>query len=182
MATSIDITFTHYNRPPTEHLHFRVLTRVFQVHLLWRTKECADITIFSSQLLPARISIFDQNQEAEIFKSRWRRQSEFKNQLNLTSKILARMLHIADILFFFTNFASEFKTAEPLLRGQRAGGGVESAIKNIACHSLSPSFFCNENTQVGTIAMSFAKKVKVAQMTLIPSWAAEGRQDTPGTP
>ena len=140
MATSIDITFTHYNRPPTEHLHFRVLTRVFQVHLLWRTKECADITIFSSQLLPARISIFDQNQEAEIFKFRWRRQSEFKNQLNLTSKILARMLHIADILFFFTNFASEFKTAEPLLRGQRAGGGVESAIKNIACHSLSPSF------------------------------------------
>jgi hypothetical protein len=36
--------------------------------------------------------------------------------------------------------SSEFKTAEPLLRGQRAGGGIESAIKIIACHSLSPSF------------------------------------------
>ena len=97
MPTSIDITFTHYNRPPTEHLHFRVLTCVFQVHLLWRTNECADIRIFSSQLLPARISIFDQNQEAEIFKFRWCRQSEFKNQLNLTSKILTRMLHITNI-------------------------------------------------------------------------------------
>ena len=56
----------------------------------------SNITIFGSQLLPARISIFDQNQEAEIFKFRWRRQSEFKNQLDLTSKILARMLHITD--------------------------------------------------------------------------------------
>ena len=27
-----------------------------------------------------------------------------------------------------------------MARGQRAGGGVESAIKVIACHSLSPSF------------------------------------------
>ena len=44
-----------------------------------------------------RISIFDQNQEAEIFKFRWCRQSEFKNQLNLTSKILTRMLHITNI-------------------------------------------------------------------------------------
>ena len=35
---------------------------------------------------------------------------------------------------------SEFKTAEPSLRGQRAGGGIEFAIKIIACHSLSPSF------------------------------------------
>ena len=99
MPTSIDITFTHYNRPPTENLHFRVLTCVFQVHLLWRTNECADIRIFSSQLLPARISIFDQNQEAEIFKFRWCRQSEFKNQLNLTSKILTRMLHITNITY-----------------------------------------------------------------------------------
>ena len=94
MPTSIDITFIHYNRPPTEHLHFRILTRVFQVNLLWRMEECADIRIFSSQLLPARISIFDQNQEAEMFKFRWCRQSEFMNQLNLTSKILTRMLHI----------------------------------------------------------------------------------------
>ena len=97
MPTSIDITFKHYNRPPTDHLHFRVLTRVFQVHLLWRTKECADIRIFSSQLLPARISIFDQNQEAEMFKFRWCRQSEIKDQLILTSIILTRMLHITDI-------------------------------------------------------------------------------------
>ena len=99
MPTSIDITFTHHNRPPTEHLHFRILTRAFQVNLLWRMEECADIRIFSSQLLPARISIFDQNQEAEIFKFRWRRQSEFTNQLNLTSKILTRMLHITNISF-----------------------------------------------------------------------------------
>ena len=35
---------------------------------------------------------------------------------------------------------SIFKTAEPLLRGQSVGGGVESAIKTIAYHSLSPSF------------------------------------------
>ena len=46
--TSIDITFTHYDRPPTEHLHFRILTRAFQVNLLWRMEECADIRIFSS--------------------------------------------------------------------------------------------------------------------------------------
>ena len=105
MPTSIDITFTHYNRPPTKHLHFRVLTCVFQVHLLWRTNECADIRIFSSQLLPARISIFDQNQEAEIFKFRWCRQSEFKNQLNLTSKILTRMLHITNINLFIKHWS-----------------------------------------------------------------------------
>ena len=100
MSTSIDITFRHYNIPPTEHLHFRVMTRVFQVYLLWRTKECAAIRIFSSQLLPARIYIYDQNQEAEIFKFRWWRQSEFKNQLNLTSKMLTRMLHITNINIF----------------------------------------------------------------------------------
>ena len=40
---------------------------------------------------------------------------------------------IADLFFSFTNFASVFKTAEPLLRGQRASGGIESAIKIIAC-------------------------------------------------
>merc|ERR1711865_141457 len=60
--------------------------KLLQVNLLWRIEECADIRIFSSQLLPARISIFDQNQEAEIFKFRWCRQSEVMNQLNLTSK------------------------------------------------------------------------------------------------
>ena len=41
---------------------------------------------------------------------------------------------VKDFDVFFTNSASEFKTAEPLLRGHRAGGGVESAMKNIACH------------------------------------------------
>ena len=99
MSLQIDITYKHYNIPPTEHLHFRVLTRVFQVHLLWQTKECADIRISSFQLLPTRIFIFDQNQEAERFKFRWCRQSQFKDQLNLTSKIFTRMLHIASINF-----------------------------------------------------------------------------------
>ena len=59
--------------------------------------ETTELYLFNSRLLPARISIFDQNQEAEIFKFRWCRQSEFKNQLNLTSKILTRMLHITNI-------------------------------------------------------------------------------------
>ena len=70
-----------------------------QVNLLWRILEYSttELYLFNSRLLPARISIFDQNQEAEIFKFRWCRQSEFKNQLNLTSKILTRMLHITNI-------------------------------------------------------------------------------------
>ena len=47
---------------------------------------------------------------------------------------------IADILFFLIIFGHDFKTAGPLIYGQRAGGGVKSAIKIIAYHSLSPSF------------------------------------------
>ena len=49
-------------------------------------EECADIRIFSSEPLAACISIFDQNQEAEIFKFRWRRQSEILIQFKLTLK------------------------------------------------------------------------------------------------
>ena len=41
---------------------------------------------------------------------------------------------------FIDNLSSDFKTAEPLICGQRAGEGVKSAIKIIAHHSLSPSF------------------------------------------
>ena len=58
--------------------------------------------------------------------------------INLTFKFM--LVYIADILFFLIIFGHDFKTAEPLIYGQRAGGGVESAIKNIAYHSLSPSF------------------------------------------
>ena len=73
--------------------------------------ETTELYLFNSRLLPARISIFDQNQEAEIFKFRWCRQSEFKNQLNLTSKILTRMLHIAHI-FIFSFLVFEKKNCE----------------------------------------------------------------------
>ena len=41
---------------------------------------------------------------------------------------------------FLDNLSSDFKIAEPLICGQKAVGGVKSAIKIIACHSLSPSF------------------------------------------
>jgi hypothetical protein len=42
----------------------------------------------------------NQNQEAELFKFRWCRQSEFKNQLKLTSKMLTRMPHMTNINLF----------------------------------------------------------------------------------
>ena len=47
------------------------------------------------------------------------------------------VLYIADILcFLILTFSHEFKTAEPLLHGQRVGGGVEFAIKIRAYRSL----------------------------------------------
>ena len=51
-------------------------------------------------------------------------------------------LHVANIYicFLYRFFTSGFKTAEPLLHGQRACGGVESVTKIMAHHSLSPSF------------------------------------------
>ena len=51
-------------------------------------------------------------------------------------------IHKISLTFYvlYRFFTSIFKTTEPLLRGQSAGGGVESAIKTIAYHSLSPSF------------------------------------------
>ena len=45
-------------------------------------------------------------------------------------------------------FTSVFKTAEPLLRGQRAGGGIEPAIKIIAYHSLPSSFIAMETQKL----------------------------------
>jgi hypothetical protein len=68
-------------------------------------------------------------------------------------------------------FTSVFKTAEPLLRGQRAGGGVESAIKTIAYHSLSPSFSAMKTQKLAPSPCLSLTKVKVAQMTLIPTRA-----------
>ena len=41
---------------------------------------------------------------------------------------------------FLDNLSSDFHTAELLICGQRAGGGVKSTIKIIAYNSLSPSF------------------------------------------
>jgi hypothetical protein len=59
----------------------------------------------------------------------------------LTKKFFKTIKKISPTYYFSIRIlSSEFKTAEPLLRGQRAGGGAESAIKIIACHSLSPSF------------------------------------------
>ena len=52
----------------------------------------------------------------------------WKSRISLTFSVLYR------------SFTSVFKTAAPLLRGQSAGGCVESAMKTIAFHSLSPSF------------------------------------------
>jgi hypothetical protein len=50
-------------------------------------------------------------------------------------------IFISPIFYFiYRFFTSVCKTAEPLVYGQRAGGGVESAITIIAYHSLSPSF------------------------------------------
>ena len=46
-------------------------------------------------------------------------------------------VHAQDIARFYyflktKDFGHDFKTAEPLLHGQRVDGGVEFAIKNIA--------------------------------------------------
>ena len=159
MPTPIDITVTHCNRPPTGHLHFRILTRVIQVNLLWRMAECADVRIFNSQLLPARISIFDQNQEAEMFKFRWCRQSEFMNQLNLTSKILTRMLHITNINFvFLDNFRSRLQNSGAVDIWTKSWWWCRICNKKHSVSFTFPILFFIENTKVGTIAMSFAHK------------------------
>ena len=68
-------------------------------------EECADIRIFSSEPLPACISIFDQNQEAEIFKFRWRRQSEILIQFKLTLKNYEECFIITNINFIAYIFA-----------------------------------------------------------------------------
>ena len=85
--------------------------------------------------------------EAELWLSRFKYRIKFaptKFELGVKSCPAHVGRHLIDISptfrVLYRFFTSVFKTAEPLLRGQRAGGGGESAIKTIAYHSLSPSF------------------------------------------
>jgi hypothetical protein len=87
-----------------------------------------------------------------------------KGLLKGSSKTTNLCIDMADILFFYTNFVVRIQNSgavATLLRGQRAGGGVESAIKIIACHSLSPSFSAMK-TQKLAPSPCLPTKVKVA--------------------
>jgi hypothetical protein len=138
-----------------------------QVNLLWRILEYSttELYLFNSRLLPARISIFDQNQEAEIFKFRWCRQSEFKNQLNLTSKILTRMLHITNINFIaYINFWVLKKLVRALAGAHHYDAPNSKHLKPI---------FLQFNHWPGLCIAKFAKLFILAFLSTNPSFILE---------
>jgi hypothetical protein len=75
-------------------------------------------------------------------------------------------IYIADTLFFYTNFVVRIQNSGAVATWTKSWWRCRICNKNHSVSFTFPILFCDENTKVGTIAMPFAQKVKVAQMTL----------------